>query len=126
MKKEIISTTGAPATIGPYSQAVSAGEFIFASGQIPIDPVSGTMSESITEQAHQSLKNLRAILEAAGSSMAGVVKTTVFISDIKNFGEVNGVYAQYFTENFPARSCFEVGALPKGALIEVEAVAVKS
>ena len=125
MDKKVISTAGAPAAIVPYSQAISAGGFVFASGQLPIDPATGTMPEDITGQTHQSLKNLKAILEEAGSSLAGVVKTTVFINDIANFGEVNSVYAQYFTEDFPARSCFEVSALPKGALIEVEAVAVK-
>ena len=123
--KTVISTSAAPAAIGPYSQAISAEGLIFVSGQLPIDAETGAMPPDIASQAHQSLKNLKAILESAGSSLKCVVKTTVFLNSIADFTEVNGIYSQYFTESFPARSCFEVSKLPKGALIEIEAIAVK-
>jgi len=121
MKK--ISTTNAPAAIGPYSQAIVAGDFLFASGQIPINPATGAVEASdITGQAHQSMKNVGAILEAAGVSYDKVVKTTCFLADIADFGAFNDVYAQYFTEK-PARSCVAVKDLPKGVLCEVEVTA---
>lgn len=124
--KKIISTPEAPAAIGPYSQGTVSGNFVFTSGQLPLVPETGAFpGDDVESQTHQAIKNLKAVLEAAGASLNSVLKTTVFISDIKNFGEVNSIYSRYFTENFPARSCFEVSALPKGALLEIEAIAVK-
>ena len=119
-----ISTTQAPAAIGPYSQAIKAGNFIYASGQLPIDPATGAFPEGgIQEQTHQSLRNAKAILEEAGTDLAHVVKTTVFLSDIANFGAMNEVYSQYFQAPFPARSAVAVKDLPKGALVEIEVIA---
>ena len=124
--KKIVSTEKAPAAIGPYSQAVQVGEFLYTSGQIPLDPKTGAMAEGgVAEQAKQSLENLKAILEAAGYSTADVVKTTVFITDMGNFGAVNEVYAKYFEKDPPARSCVAVKTLPKDALVEIEVVAWK-
>ena len=123
---KIIHTEKAPAAIGPYSQAVQAGNLLFVSGQIPVDPATGNFAgEDITTQAHQSLTNVKNILEAAGYTLADVVKTTVLLDDMANFAAVNDVYAQYFTENCPARACFAAKALPKGALVEIEAIAAK-
>lgn len=123
--KTVISTAGAPAAIGPYSQGILAGDTLFVSGQIPIDPATGEMAEGIQAQAHQSLKNVKAIVEAAGMTMDNIVKTTVLIKDMAQFPEVNEVYAQYFEGEPPARACFAVVELPKGAGIEIEAIAVK-
>jgi 2-iminobutanoate/2-iminopropanoate deaminase len=123
MTRQIIATDKAPKAIGPYSQAVAAKGLLFTSGQLPIDPLTGQMnSGTIEEQAHQVFKNLSAIAQKAGAGLADAVKTTVFLSDINDFKAVNEVYAQYFTEPFPARSAFQVGALPLNAGIEVEAV----
>ena len=118
-----VSTPNAPAAIGPYSQAQISGSFVFTSGQIGIDPATGTVAPDVEAQAHQVFRNLAAVLEAAGSSISKVLKTTVFIKDMADFGKVNAIYAQYFTEPFPARSCVEVARLPKDVLIECEAVA---
>lgn len=119
-----IHTEKAPAAIGPYSQAIKAGNFIYASGQLPIDPATGAFPEGgIQEQTHQSLRNAKAILEEAGTDLAHVVKTTVFLSDIANFGAMNEVYSQYFQAPFPARSAVAVKDLPKGALVEIEVIA---
>ena len=123
--KEIIATTGAPGAIGPYSQATKAGSLVFVSGQLPIDPATGVMPEDVSAQTKQSLTNGKAILEAAGGTMADVVKTTVFLTDMGAFAAVNAVYAKHFTTDCPARSAVQVGALPKGALVEIEAIAVK-
>lgn len=121
MKK--VSTDKAPAAIGPYSQAIIAGDFLYASGQIPINPATGNVeAEGITAQAEQSMKNVGAILEAAGVSYDNVVKTTCFLAEIADFAAFNEVYAKYFTQN-PARSCVAVKDLPKGVLCEVEVVA---
>jgi 2-iminobutanoate/2-iminopropanoate deaminase len=121
MKK--ISTEKAPAAIGPYSQAIVAGDFIYASGQIPINPATGNVDAvGITEQAHQSIKNVGAILNEAGATYENVVKTTCFLAEIADFAAFNEVYAQYFTEK-PARSCVAVKDLPKGVLCEVEVIA---
>lgn len=118
-----ISTDKAPAAIGPYSQAVLAGDFLYASGQIPINPATGSVeAEGIAAQAEQSMKNVGAILEAAGADYDKVVKTTCFLADIQDFAAFNEVYAEYFTQN-PARSCVAVKDLPKGVLCEVEVVA---
>lgn len=123
---QIIHTDKAPAAIGPYSQAVKAGNLLFVSGQIPIDPATGVFAgEDITTQTRQSLNNLKAILEAAGYTCADVVKTTVLLADMGDFAAMNAVYAQFFPENCPARAAFAVKDLPRGALVEIEAVAAK-
>jgi len=125
MSKKIVSTEEAPAAIGPYSQAVKAGGLVFTSGQIPLDPASGTVVKGgIREQTHQVLKNLQHVLEAAGSSLNDMVKTTVFIADMNEFGTVNDIYAEYAGAEAPARSCVEVARLPKDVKIEIEAVAL--
>ena len=121
-----IHTPNAPAAIGPYSQAVQTGNMLFVSGQIPIDPATGVFAgEDITAQTHQSLTNIKNILAAAGYSMNDVVKTTVLLADIADFTAMNAVYAEYFTENKPARAAFAVKDLPRGALVEIEAIAAK-
>ena len=120
-----ISTDKAPAAIGPYSQALDTGNILFISGQIPIDPATGTMPESVEEQAKQVLTNITNILAEAGLTMANVVKTTVFLSDLNDFAAVNEVYASFFAEPYPARSCVQVAAIPKGAKVEIETIAVK-
>jgi 2-iminobutanoate/2-iminopropanoate deaminase len=124
--KKAIATTAAPGAIGPYSQGVRAsGELIFVSGQLPIDPASGRMPEAASDQAHQSLANIKAILEAAGSSLSEVVRVGIFMTDLKEFEAVNQVYASFFTTPYPARSTVQVSALPKGAKVEIDAIAVK-
>lgn len=123
--REIIATDRAPGAIGPYSQAVRAGDFVFCSGQIPIDPATGDfVAGGVREQTHQVLKNLSEVLKAAGSSLKGVIKTTVFVEDMNDFAEMNQVYAEYFTENFPARATVQAARLPKDAKVEVECVAL--
>lgn len=124
--KKIIATGNAPAAIGPYSQAIEFNGMVITSGQIPIIPATGTFPEGIREQTRQSLTNVKAILAAAGTDMDHVVKTTVFLSDMNNFGAMNEVYATFFTEgSYPARSAVEVARLPKDALVEIEVIAVK-
>ena len=119
-----ISTKKAPAAIGPYSQAIRVGNLVYTSGQIPIDPATGAFVEGgIREQTRQSLTNVRAILAEAGLAMCDVVKTTVFMADMNDFAEMNGVYAEFFAEPYPARSAVAVKTLPKGALVEIEVVA---
>ncbi len=125
MEKQVIFTDKAPAAIGPYSAAIHAGSFIFTSGQIPVDPATGTMPATIEEQTRQSLNNVKAILEAAGTDMAHVVKTTVFLQSMGDFAAMNGVYGEFFSGAYPARSAVEVACLPKGAKVEIEAVAVE-
>ncbi len=121
-----INTEKAPKAIGPYSQAIEAGGMIFASGQLPIDPATGEFAEGgIKEQTRQSLTNAKHILEEAGTDLAHVVKTTVFLSDMDNFAAMNEVYAEFFSMPFPARSAIAVKTLPKNALVEVECIAVK-
>lgn len=120
-----ISTEKAPAAIGPYSQAIEANGFVYASGQLPIDPATGEFPEGIKAQTGQSLTNAKAILEAAGLSMKNVVKTTVLLADIADFGAMNEVYSEFFSEPFPARSAFAVKSVPKGALVEIECIAAK-
>ncbi len=123
---KILHTPNAPAAIGPYSQAVQAGNLLFVSGQIPIDPATGAFAgENITAQTRQSLTNVKNILEAAGYTCADVVKTTVLLADIGDFAAMNAVYAEFFTSDCPARACFAVKDLPKGALVEIEAIACK-
>lgn len=119
-----ISTTNAPAAIGPYSQAIKVGELVFVSGQLPIDPATGAFAEGgIKELTRQSLTNMKAILEEAGTSMANVVKTTVFLADMNDFAAMNEVYAEFFAAPFPARSAVAVKTLPKDALVEIECIA---
>ena len=121
---ETISTKNAPAAIGPYSQAIKVGNLIYTSGQTPIDPATGALvAGGIKEQTRQSLLNVQAILKEAGLSMSSVVKTTVFMADMNDFADMNTVYAEFFTEPYPARSAVAVKALPKGALVEIEVVA---
>ncbi|MGN1116769.1 MAG: RidA family protein [Candidatus Ornithomonoglobus sp.] len=117
-----ISTDKAPAAIGPYSQAIEIGGMLFCSGQIPVDPATGIIPEGVEAQAEQALTNVKNLIEAAGSSIDNVVKTTVFIKNMEDFGTINSIYAKYFTEPFPARSCVEVARLPKDVLLEVEAI----
>ena len=122
--KTIISTPKAPAAIGPYSQAVLVNGMLFTSGVIPIDPEKNTLVEGdVTVQASQAIGNLKNLIEASGSSMDKVVKTTVFIKDMNDFGKINDIYKDFFTSDFPARSCVEVARLPKDVLIEIEAIA---
>lgn len=123
MNREVVSTNKAPGAIGPYSQAIKIGDFVFTSGQIPLNPDTGHMANTIEEQTKQSLENVKAILEAAGTSMDKVIKTTVFLKDMNDFAAINGVYATFFGENPPARSAVEVARLPKDARIEIEAIA---
>jgi 2-iminobutanoate/2-iminopropanoate deaminase len=125
MEKQVIFTDKAPAAIGPYSAAIHAGSFIFTSGQIPVDPATGSMPATIEEQTRQSLNNVKAILEAAGTDMAHVVKTTVFLQSMSDFAAMNGVYSEFFSGAYPARSAVEVACLPKGAKVEIEAIAVE-
>ena len=125
MSKTAIVTDQAPAAIGPYSAATQVGNTVYVSGQLPADPATGAFPEGIAAQTRQSLTNLKAILEASGMTMNDVVKTTVLLSDIANFGEMNKVYAEFFEAPFPARAAFQVAALPKAALVEIEAIAAK-
>jgi len=121
-----ISTQNAPAAIGPYSQAIEVNGFVYASGQLPIDPATGAFPEGgVKEQTRQSLLNVKAILEEAGLALSNVVKTTVFLADMGDFAAMNEVYSQFFAQPFPARSAIAVKALPKGALVEVEVVAAR-
>jgi 2-iminobutanoate/2-iminopropanoate deaminase len=121
---KVISTKKAPAAIGPYSQAIQVGNLVYTSGQIPIDPATGAFAEGgIKEQTRQSLTNVKAILEEVGLSMSNVVKTTVFMADMGDFADMNAVYAEFFSEPYPARSAVAVKTLPKGALVEIEVVA---
>ena len=121
--KEVISTTAAPGAIGPYSQAIKTGNMLFCSGQIPVNPETGTVPEGIKAQTAQSLANVKALLAAAGASIENVVKTTVFLADMSLFGEMNAVYAETFSEPFPARSAVAVRELPKQVLVEIEVIA---
>lgn len=124
--KKVISTANAPQAIGPYSQAIEAGGFVFVSGQIPLIPTTGELVEgSVEVQTARVLENLKAILEAAGLSLEAVVKTTVYITNMDDFTKVNGIYGQYFQENPPARVCVEVSKLPKGALVEIDVIAAR-
>ncbi len=125
MPTSVISTPKAPAAIGPYSQGIVVGSLVFTSGQLPMDPVSGAMPSEPAAQAKQCLENVKAVLEAGGSSLARAVKVTVFLQDMAHFTAVNEVYASYFSGSFPARSCVQVARLPKDALVDIEAVGAK-
>ena len=126
MSNKAIASNDAPAAIGPYSQAIQAGQTVYVSGQLPIDPATGVFAgPDIASQTRQSLTNIKAILAEAGMTMADVVKTTVLLADIGDFGAMNEVYAEFFAEPYPARAAFQVAALPKDAKVEIEAIAVK-
>ncbi len=123
--RKTIHAENAPAAVGPYVHAVKAGDFVYTSGQIGLVPATGVLAEGVEAQAEQALQNIQAVLAAAGCTMADVIKTTVFLADIADFGKINEIYAKYFTGETPARSCLQAGALPKGALFEIEVVAYK-
>lgn len=123
--KKVIATANAPKAVGPYSQAIEVNGTLYISGQIPVNPADGSVPETIAEQTRQSLKNIGAILAEAGMDYTDVVKTTVLLDDIANFKAANEVYAEFFTEDKPARACYQVAALPLGVKIEIEAIAVK-
>ncbi|MCR5144859.1 MAG: RidA family protein [Lachnospiraceae bacterium] len=123
--KNVIATDKAPAAIGPYSQAIEVNGMVYTSGVIPVDPATGNIPEGSVAQADQAFKNMSNLLEAAGTSMANVVKTTVFIKEMNDFGAINEVYAKYFPEPYPARSCVEVARLPKDVMLEIEVIATK-
>ena len=123
--KQVLATEQAPAAIGPYSQGIAAGETVYVSGQLPLDPATGAFPEGIAAQTAQSLKNIQAILAQQGMTLANVVKTTVFLSDINDFAEMNKVYGEFFTQPYPARSAVQVAKLPKDAPLEIECIAVK-
>lgn len=125
MTKEVINTNNAPEAIGPYSQGVIVGDFVYTSGQIPLNPVTGELVTDIKLATKQSMENIKAILEEAGTSLNNVVKTSIFLKDLNDFEAVNEVYGTYFIENKPTRSCVQVAKLPKDAVIEIEAIAVK-
>lgn len=125
MTKEVINTNNAPEAIGPYSQGVIVGDFVYTSGQIPLNPVTGELVTDIKLATKQSMENIKAILEEAGTSLNNVVKTSIFLKDLNDFEAVNEVYGTYFIENKPARSCVQVAKLPKDSVIEIEAIAVK-
>ena len=125
--KQIIQTNNAPQAIGPYSQAVMANGTLYVSGQIPVVPATGAIiSDKVEDQARQVMENVKAVVEAAGLTLDNVVKTTVFIKNMDDFGKINAVYAQYFQENCPARACVEVARLPKDVQVEIEAIAIKA
>ena len=122
---KVVYTDKAPAAIGPYSQAIEVNGMVYASGQIPVNPATGEIPEGVEAQAKQALTNLTNLLAEAGSSIEKVVKTTVFIKNMEDFGKINEIYAEYFTGTYPARSCVEVARLPKDVLLEIEAIAIK-
>ncbi|MCI6733408.1 MAG: RidA family protein [Lachnospiraceae bacterium] len=124
MKKESINVSGAPAAVGPYVHAVKAGEMIFISGQLGLNPLTGEFPEGVEAQTRMSLENMKTILEALDSDFDHVVKTGIFLDDMNDFAQVNAIYAEYFKNEFPARSCVQVAKLPKGGLVEIEAIAV--
>ena len=126
MTRRAVSTAAAPAAVGPYSQAITTDEFVFCSGQLGLDPATGTLLEGLEAQAERALRNLEGVLDAAGCSFADVVKTTCFLADINDFAAFNAVYARFMPDPPPARSTFGVAALPKGGLVEIEAIAIRS
>jgi 2-iminobutanoate/2-iminopropanoate deaminase len=125
MTKNVIQTDKAPAAIGPYSQAIEVNGIVYTSGIVPIHPATGEIPATITEQANQAFTNLSGLLEAAGSDMEHVIKTTVFIKEMNDFGTINEIYANYFKSPYPSRSCVEVARLPKDVMLEIEAIAIK-
>ena len=122
---KVISTDKAPGAIGPYSQAIEVNNMVYTSGVIPVDPATGVIPEGVEAQAKQALSNLKNLIEASGADISQVVKTTVFIKEMNDFAKINEIYATYFTEPFPARSCVEVARLPKDVLLEIEAIVAK-
>ena len=126
MTRHAVSTAGAPSAIGPYSQGIAAGDLVFCSGQIGLDPLSGELVDGVEAQAERALRNLEAVLDAAGCTFNDVVRTTIYLANIDDFGAVNAVYGRHMPDPPPARSTFAVGALPKGAQIEIDAIARKS
>lgn len=125
MSKKVIHTENAPKAVGPYSQAIESNGTIYVSGQLPVDPATGTFPDSIEEQTANSLNNVKSILAEAGYTLEDVAKTTVLLDDIANFGAMNEVYAKYFTKDMPARVCYQVAKLPMGVKVEIDAIAVK-
>lgn len=126
MDRSVVSTDKAPAAVGPYSQAIIAGDFVFTAGQLSLDPKTGELvGEEIGVQTRQTMENLKNVLEAAGTSLDRVVKTTIFLTDIGNFAEMNAVYGEFFPSDPPARSTVQIGPLPKGALVEIDAIAIR-
>lgn len=123
--RKTIAANNAPAAVGPYVHAVEAGDFVYTSGQLGLIPETGTLPEGVEAQAEQAIKNIEAVLKAAGCTLADVIKTTVFLADINDFAAINAIYAKYFTGETPARSCVQAAALPKGGLFEIEVVAYK-
>ena len=123
--QKVISTDKAPSAIGPYSQAIEINGMVYTSGVIPVDPATGVVAESVEEQAAQAFKNLCNLVEASGSKVENIIKTTVFIKEMNDFGKINEIYKQYFKEPYPSRSCVEVARLPKDVLLEIEAIAYK-
>ena len=126
MTRQPISTAGAPAAIGPYSQAIATGDLVFCSGQLGLDPATGELADGVEAQAERALRNLVAVLDAAGATIADVVKTTIFLADIGDFAAVNAIYGRYVPDPPPARSTVQVAALPKGGRVEIEAIARRS
>lgn len=122
---KVLNTSKAPSAIGPYSQGIDSGSLVFASGQLPINPATGEMPADPAGQARQSMENVKAVLEAAGSGLDKAVKVTIFLQNLEHFGAVNDVYAGFFSGTYPARSCVQVARLPKDALVEIEAIAIK-
>jgi 2-iminobutanoate/2-iminopropanoate deaminase len=123
MTRQAITTSGAPAALGPYSQAIASGDLVFCAGQLGLDPATGELAAGVEAQAERALRNLAAVLDAAGCSWADVVRTTIYLADIDTFAAVNAVYARFMADPAPARSTFAVGALPKGGLVEIDAIA---
>ena len=121
-----VSTGSAPAAIGPYSQAVECNGVVFVSGQLPVDPMTGEMPDTPAEQARRALENVRAIVESSGCTMADCVKVTIYLTNLSAFAQVNEVYKEFFAEPYPARSCIEVSAVPKGAMLEIDPIAIRS
>ncbi|GMO57522.1 MAG: RidA family protein [Rickettsiales bacterium] len=126
MTKSVIFTENAPAAIGPYSQAISSGDLVFTSGQLGIDAISGDLGANIEEQTKNSLNNIKAVLQKEGLDFSNILKTTIFMTNLADFGKVNEIYATYFAQDFPARSTIQVAGLPKGGLIEIEVIASKN
>lgn len=125
MEIKAVSTVNAPAAIGPYSQAIAAGDFVYLSGQLGVDPATGNMENGVEAQAERAISNMKAILAEAGLDISRVIKTTVFLKDMGDFAAVNAIYAKHFKQPYPARSCVQVAELPKGGLVEIEAVCVR-
>ncbi len=124
MNRSVIATKNAPAALGPYSQAVKAGHFLYCSGQLGLDPATGSLADGVEAQARRSLENLKVVISTAGGSMKDIVKTTIFLADMADFQTVNAVYASFFEGEYPARSTVQVAALPKAGLVEIEAIAI--